>query len=520
VARRAVGVAQWTCACIVKRVQRTQTALALVLILLFGAAGRARAAEALALESDETLFCVMAAINAAGYDEGLNLPDNSPLRKQLRDYLASQHIAVLPELKQYYRRHMQKNGLQDLSQFTSFAFSVTGPPDFGWKSRDVDIPPDALALDGFQPLMIDFFNQANLGELWKRVQPEYDKEIARYHTPILNMTGSVDGYLRDSPLDFPGRHFHAIVELLTAPELIQTRNYGDEAYVVISPSAQPRMYDIRHSYLHFEIDPVMLTYRANLQQKRSMLDLVQTAPLDDNYKTDFVLLANESLIKAVEARLDKDGAAIERATKQGYIMTPFFGGQLPVFENQPQGLRYYADVMIDAIDLQKETERLSTVKFDSALLQRVAKQVTVAGPELSAAGKALEKAESLYTDRNASPDNLNQAKALFNNALELKGEPAEHAQAWYGLARIAVLENRGEIAIQLFQKTLESSPDDFTRGWANVYLGRLSKAQHEFTQAAKYYQDALAVSGASDKAKQSATSELQQISNNQEKQTQ
>ena len=41
-----------------------------------------------------------------------------------------------------------------------------------------------------------------------------------------------------------------------------------------------------------------------------------------------------------------------------------------------------------------------------------------------------------------------------------------------------------------------------------------------FTLAVKYYQDALAVSGASDKAKQSADSELQQISNNQEKQTQ
>jgi tetratricopeptide (TPR) repeat protein len=489
-------------------------------ILLFASPGSAHAAaQALSLDSNETLFCVMAAINAAGYDEGMNLPDNSPLRKQVRDYLASKHIEVLPELKQYYRRHMQKTGLQDLSQFTSYAFSVTGPPDFAWKGRDVDIPPDALALDGFQPLMIDFYNQANLGELWRRVQREYDKEIARYHTPILNMTGAVDGYLRDSPLDFPTRHFHAIVELLTAPELIQTRNYGDDSYVVISPSAQPRVYDIRHSYLHFEIDPVMLTYRAALQLKRSMLDLVQTAPLDDAYKNDFVLLANESLIKAVEARLDKESSAVDRATKQGYIMTPFFAGQLPAFEGQPQSLRFYADVMIDAIDLKSEAERISTVKFDSAQLQRVAKQVTVAGPELSPAGKTLEKAESLYTDRSAAPGNLGEAKNLFEKALELKGEPAEHAQAWYGLARVAVLENRAAVAAQLFQKTLESSPDDFTRGWADVYLGRLSRAQHEYTQAAKFYQDALAVSGASDKAKQSASGELQQLSN-QEKQTQ
>ena len=61
------------------------------------------------------------------------------------------------------------------------------------------------------------------------------------------------------------------------------------------------MFDIRHAYLHFQIDPIMIKYGMDLQQKRSLLDLVQLAPLDDNYKTDFVLLANESLIKAVEA---------------------------------------------------------------------------------------------------------------------------------------------------------------------------------------------------------------------------
>jgi tetratricopeptide (TPR) repeat protein len=79
-----------------------------------------------------------------------------------------------------------------------------------------------------------------------------------------------------------------------------------------------------------------------------------------------------------------------------------------------------------------------------------------------------------------------------------------------------VLENRADLAIQLFRKTLESSPDDFTRGWADVYLGRLSRSQQDFAMAVKYYQDAMSVSGASDKAKQSAGSELQQISHNQE----
>jgi tetratricopeptide (TPR) repeat protein len=475
---------------------------------------RLRAAESLLLDSNESLFCVMAAINAAGYDEGINLPDNNPLRKQVRDYLASRRIDVLPDLKTYYRHHMQRNGVQDLSEYISYALSVTGPPDFAWRTRDVEVPPDAKALDGLQPLLIDFYNEAGLEELWKKVRPAYEKEIARYHLPLLNMTTAVDGYLRVSTANYLGRRFQAYVELLSAPQSIQTRNYGDDAFVIISPSEQPKMYDLRHAYLHFQIDPIMIKYGIDLQQKRSLLDLVQTSPLDDSFKSDFVLLANESLIKAVEARLDKDKGAVDRATRQGFIMTPFFSEQLPAFEKQQQGLRFYVDVMINAIDLKAETARLSTVKFDSAVLQRAAKQVTVAGPELSASGKTLEKAESLYTEKN-----LSEAKTQFLKSLEQKGEPAEHAQAWYGLARISIRENQGETAVKLFQKTLESSPDDFTRAWANVYLGRLSSAQGDDAGAKKYYQDALAVSGASDQARLAANKELQNLSNHQEKST-
>lgn len=477
-------------------------------------------AETLQLESNETLFYVMATINAAGYDEGLNLPDNNPLRKTVRDYLAGQKIPVLSELKTFYRRHMQKTGVQDLSQYISWAFAVTGAPDFAWKGRDVEVPLDAMALEGFQPLMIDFYRQANLPELWKRVQPAYEAEIARYHTPILNTTGAVDAYLRASSADFPNRRFHAIVELLAAPQMVQSFHYGDDSYIVITPAEKPLLYDIRHGYLFSLIDPIMLTYRVDLHQKESMLDLMGQAPLPEEYKTNFVLLCSQSLVKAVEARMDKDTNAIDRATRQGYIMTPFFAEQLPTFEHQQQSLRFYADEMINAIDLKAESQRLSTVKFDSSQLQRVAKQVAVAGPELSPSGKTLEKAENLYAEHATSPANLQEAKVLFAKALEQKGEPAEHAQAWYGLARIAIAEKRGQIAVQLLEKTLESSPDDFTRGWSNIYLARLHKSQEDFSLAMKYYQDALAVNGASEKAKDAARKELQELPKNQEKQTQ
>jgi tetratricopeptide (TPR) repeat protein len=470
-------------------------------------------AEQLELQADQTLFYVMTAINAAGYDEGIDLPDNNPVRKQVRDWLAGQPIKVLPDLKSFYRRHMQQTAVQDLGPYISWAFAVTGAPNFAWKVRDVDVPADAMELDGLQTLMIDFYNQAHLDELWKKVEPAYQYEMSHYGPLIRPLITNVDGYLRATSTDFANRHFRVIVEPMLQPELVETKYFGDYTYVVVSPSAHPLLFDLRHAYLLSLIDPIILTYRDAVKKKASMLDVLGNAPIPDEMKTDFTLICSQSLTKAIEARMDKDINEIDRALHQGYIMTPYFADQLPTFENQPQAMRFYAQTLIDNINLKNETARLANVKFDAAPLQRKAKTVVLPGPELSPAGKTLDEAEALYNDHNPE-----EAKPLFLKALDEKGEPKEHAQAWYRLGCISILEKHASIAVESFEKALDSSPDDFTRAWSDVYLARLAKeSRHDIPLAKKFYQDALAVNGASEKAKEAAQKELNEIPN-QEKQ--
>jgi tetratricopeptide (TPR) repeat protein len=467
-----------------------------------------RGAENLQLGTSENLFAVLAAANAAGYDEGISLPDNNPLRRELREYLAKQNIPVLPELSRYYRKHMLKNGVQDLSQYISYALSVTGPPDFSWRTRDVDVPPDAYLLAEFTPLLIDFYRQANLAELWQRSQPAYQKEMEKYHSPLVAITSNIDGYLRVPAAGYLGRRFQVFIDLLGAPEQIQTRNYGDDAFVIVTSSDRPRIFDIRHAYLHFEIDPIATKYGVDLDQKRSLIDFVQTAPLDPAFKSDFVLLASESLIKAVESRLDKNPAEIDQSARQGYVLAPFFSDQLPIFEKQQQGMRFYLEDMVNAIDLKHEDTRISAIKFDLAPQQRLGKLVSVAAPQpkLSPSGETLDKAEDLYSKRS-----LDDAKQLYLKSLEQSGSAAEHAQAWYGLARIAVLQKQPDAAVKLFEKTLGASPDDPTKAWSLVYLARLSMAARDPERAAKFYQEALGVQGASEKAREAAQTESQKI---------
>jgi len=497
---------------------RVATISVLKQLLLFAVVGLfslngLKGAETLELDANQNVFIVLAAINAAGYDEGVTLPDNSPLRAQLRDYIAKQNIPVLAELQRYYKKHLKKNSTQDLAEYISYALSISGPPDFKWRTRDVEVPPDALELAEFTPLLIDFYHQANLAELWKRAEPVYQKELVRYQPPLIAMTQRVQGYLRVPADGYLGRHFHVFVDLLATPEQVQTRNYGDDAFVVATAATNPPLFDIRHAYLHFEIDPIVIKYGVDLATKRSLIDFVQTAPLDKGFKDDFVLLANESLIKAVESRLDKNPNEIQQAARQGFILTPFFAEQLKDFEVQPQGLRFFLSDMIGAMDLNRESARISQIKFDSATLERAAKTITTEAPQaaLSPSAKTIDQAEDLYAKRSLEP-----AKQLYLKALEQQGSAAEHAQAWYGLARISVLLNQPDTAVKLFQKTLDASPDDQTKAWSYVYMARLARAAGEPADAAKYYQEALAVSGASDRAREAAQNESKNITRNQE----
>src|SRR5208337_1133059 len=107
-------------------------------------------------------------------------------------YLAKQNIPVLPNLKSYYRKHMQRTGVADLSQYISFALSLSGPPYFEWRTRNVDVPPDAMALAEFRPLLIDFYEQAKLADLWQKAQPAIEKEEEKYHAPLVAMTNAID----------------------------------------------------------------------------------------------------------------------------------------------------------------------------------------------------------------------------------------------------------------------------------------------------------------------------------------
>lgn len=463
------------------------------------------------LDGNETLFTVMAAINAAGYDSDLGNAANHPLRKAVRDYLGGRMLASVEDLKRFVAAHKQKDNGAELSQYVSFSLVSEGPPNFQFKLRLPELPPDVAPLQGLNELIAAFYKEANIADVWARSQPSYDKAIAEYQPLVVQGITQVNAYLRNPTSGSLGRRFQIYLDLLGAPNQIHTRSYRDDYYIVLTPSPEPQADEVRHAYLHYLLDPLVLKNSEQLDKVRSLYDYAQGAPaLEAGYKEDYFLLVTECLIKAVEIRLtpgaDKKAAMVDQAVHEGFIFTAAFAENLPAYEKQDQAFRLNFKEVAEHVDLKKEAKRLDKIEFARTRSSKAVKRVEAEKPaEPVGIYKTLFDAEALYRDRL-----LDQAREVYNRVLRQADPASVHAQAYYGLARIAVLQNDAELAERLFQKAIGMRTDDETRAWCYVYLARLADAKNDRTQSVQHYRAALALGGISPGAKKAAEQGLRE----------
>ena len=98
------------------------------------------------------------------------------------------------------------------------------------------------------------------------------------------------------------------------------------------PGAGLKMDQIRHTYLHYLLDPMAMKYPATMKRLEPLLESVKTAPMDQSFKSDVSLLVTECFIRAIEARTAGSKKApeaerlqaVQNSTQQGFILTPYF----------------------------------------------------------------------------------------------------------------------------------------------------------------------------------------------------
>jgi hypothetical protein len=458
-----------------------------------------------ALDTSVTLFTVLSAINVCGYDQ--ELASSDPLRGQIRAELA-QAVQQSEEVRQtantmceYYQQHRKADAAKNLAQYISLALFLSPPPALTPKLKESELPPDVTPLLGLLPLIQAFDSKAGLQGIWERNHSAYSALTIRYHEPVSTMLFNTEVYLKFPSPGYLGRQFTVYVDPMGAPGEANARNYGSDYYVVISPGTGPslKMEQIRHTYLHYLLDPLALKYPSAIKRLEPLLSSLKPAPMDQSFKTDVSLLVTECLIRAIEARMTGSSKVpeaqreqvVQASLEQGFTLTRYFYEALVRFEKDPAGLRSSYLDLISNIDLRKEQRRAAEVKFasnaDPELLQ-----VAPAGE-----GKLLVKAE-----QRLSAGDSESARQLARQALEQKTE--DPGRALFILAQVATMTRDITGAQSYFQRALEVGSDPKVIAWSHIYLGRILDLQEQHEAARDQYRAALNASAALPEAKAAA----------------
>ena len=191
----------------------------------------------ISLDTSETLFTVLAAMNTCGYDVDLNVSDGQRLnvRSEVQHNIqgSDEATAAVGAMCDFYQAHLADDPKHTLSQFVSLALYIQGPPLFLPKVKEELMPPDASPLGGFSALLEKFYEKAGLHGIWLRHRAHYAELVERYHQPLAKMIFDTNIYLKMQTGGYLGRTFTIYLDFLGDPEQVNARNYGVDYYVVV-----------------------------------------------------------------------------------------------------------------------------------------------------------------------------------------------------------------------------------------------------------------------------------------------
>ncbi len=479
----------------------------------------------ISLISSEPVFIMAAALNTCGYDEGLDNSD--PIRKHLRDEI-NQALAQSEDARTkrdaiclYIAQHRMTGSERDISQYISLSLYLTPPPELEVTADLTEMPPDSTQVVEILPALRAFAAAVDLHGIWLASHHEYDEEIDKLHDPISQMIVNVNLYLKMPASTYDGRRFVVVIEPQLSPSMVNARIYGTDYVVVVSPvDGKIPMANVRHTYLHYVIDPLLYERSNAIDREQPILKEVRDAPLDFRFRSDTVALTIECLIKAIEARTMDTGisayvipanversqlpryeherelslqkmeaarqAAVDHDMRQGYVLTQYFYEQLLQFEKDPASLKDTIGEMVYGMDVDHETHRARQTEFDKVGDEDVLQhsrprpltgldlaEAKLAGGDVAAASSMAQKVLAEQTDTLQST--------------------ADAARAHFILARVDLMTGHPDAAIDDFQKTLATSKEQRLLAWSHIYLGRMLDLECKRDEALAEYKEALAV---------------------------
>jgi len=475
------------------------------------------------VDGSEAMFTTMCALLAAGFESNVSAENWHPLRARLREQMQHQQGPAVEEVRKFYKEHELPDSGATLSRYIWFGL-LSGPaPKFQITMSRDDQPIEVLALQGFSEILSNYYEEQKIGQLWRDLQPIYNREIEKVHDPVSQIVFVATGYLRHLPDAATPRTFTVILEPLVG-RITNVRNAGEHYSIVLSGSEDIPIDIVRHAFLHFLLDPLPQQYPRVLAVKRQLYEKAALAPrLAPDLHDDFASYFAECLVRAVELKLKRISpgereAAMNRDDTDGYVLVrPIFEGLAKYESSEPSMSLYFPD-LVRGINLGAEAKRIDGIKFaladrgdsaedaaSEAVTRRKTAPTTV--PNDAEAIAALTDGERQIAEKNPRA-----AEASFQKVL--KRYP-DQIRAWYGLGLVALLEHDGPRAREVFGRLTKgehaATQDPMVLAWSHVYLGRVYDDEGQPGLARSEFQAALAVLGGPEQAKQAAQKGLEVV---------
>jgi hypothetical protein len=471
----------------------------------------------ISLQTSEAVFEIAAALNTCGYDAGLD--QSQPVRQEVRDKInaavraSAEAQYIRDQLCTYIRRHVLSDSSHNLSQYVSLGLYVTLPPELTNSVPLTEMPPDSTQVVEMLPLLRQFAREIDLHYIWISVRPQYDAIVNSLHDSLSQMVIRTNVYLKMPASTDTDSRFAVVLEPLLDPGQTNARVYGADYVVVTSPTKDDkvRMDEIRHTYLHYELEPLLYARASSMDRMLPFLKAVRGAPLEYTFRSDIVSLVTECMIRAVEARTMDTGvapfkapagvdhadfAAVERdrhATEQkaeairqavvkrdmeeGYVLTAYFYDKLVTFEKEPQSFKETIGEIVYGMDVSSELGHIKHIEFsqqnEGDVVHRGTRQLH---------GLDLAEMKLMQGD-------VNGASTLAHQ--ELDRHSGDTARANFLLARCAVMQRNVDDARRYFEETVRLGKDPRLLAWSHIYLGRMDDLEHSRDEAVAQYQQAL-----------------------------
>jgi len=463
------------------------------------------------------MFTTMCALVAAGFESNVSSDHGTTFRAQMRERLGQQQGPAVDALREFYKQHELLDAGATLSRYLWFGL-VPGPaPKLQTVLRRDEIPPEVLALEGFGEILANYYEEQRIGQLWRQVQPIYDREVVRLHDPVSQIVFVSAAYLREVLDASNPETFNVVVEPLVG-RITNVRNFGAHYALVLSGGEEIPTDVLRHAFLHFLLDRLPLRYPHVVAVKRPLFEKAALAPrLAPELKDDYASYFAECLVRAVELKLKRMSpgekeAALSRYDEEGYVLARPLFGALPKYESSEPSMKLFFPDLVRAIDVGAESKRLATVNFAAA-------EPAKTGADLSAEEVVRRKKTPPTTvpndaevitaltegERRIAEKNPRAAETSFQKVLT---KYPDQARAWYGIGLVALLDHDAARAKQVFGRLTTgehaATADPMVLAWSHIYLARIFDDEGNPDVAKSEYQSALAVEGGPDQAKLAA----------------